>query len=143
MGLNIEMDSKARAVLSTRVQTDQVAAYSINVLNSSEQDGREKALSAVAKLNRLYPELGGTWIYQAPVFKAICGHWLTRAEATIALNRLKNEFPSAFIYLNSVPLEELLRERKDALADSVLNKLLLESDLTQTDSLKVADEIVL
>ncbi len=132
-GLNVEMDSKARTVLTSGIPTQEVAAYSINVLNSSEQDGRAKALNAVAMLDKLYPELGGEWVYQAPVFKAICGHWLTRAEATIALNRLKNEFPSAFIFLNTVPLEAVLRERKEALADSVLTKLLQDPKLIEAE----------
>ncbi|MFI3294510.1 MAG: hypothetical protein R3Y19_00655 [Rikenellaceae bacterium] len=106
--VSVELDSRSRAAISRSSTTEKIAVYSINILNSSAQNGRQLADEAIKALNQNFPDLSGEWLYQAPVFKAICGHWLTRADATAVLYRLRTIFPAAFIFNNTVEIEKLL-----------------------------------
>ncbi len=124
--ITIEMDSRSSAAISRSRTTENVAVYSINILNSSAQDGRKLADDAIKTLNKHFPEINGEWLYQAPVFKAICGHWLTRADATAVLYRLRTLFPAAFIFNNNVEIEELLKEHDVELFD-------MDADLETTE----------
>lgn len=81
-----------------------VSGYRIRIFLSSAQDAREKSITAASLFMKNYPGYPTYRKYVSPNFKVTVGDFRTKSDAFILLNRIKGDFPSAFIVQEDVAL---------------------------------------
>lgn len=71
--------------------------FRIRIYIGSNPNAREESLEALVRFNRQFPYIQAYRSYTTPNFKVSVGNFRTRVDAEILLNRIKDEFPDAFI----------------------------------------------
>lgn len=75
----------------------QVDGYRIRIFLDNKQDSREMSAKAVEEFNKLYPGYNAYRSFKNPFFKVTVGDFRTKADAQIALKKIVNNFPAAFV----------------------------------------------
>lgn len=91
-----EIDQAFKKVV--RANNDkQVDGYRIRIFLDNKQDSREMSAKAVEEFNKLYPGYNAYRSFKNPFFKVTVGDFRTKADAQIALKKIVNNFPAAFV----------------------------------------------
>lgn len=89
-----------RAALNKQVAANAGKSYSgfrIRLYFASNRSAREESASVIRRFNEMYPGIQAYRSYESPNFKVTVGNFRTRLDAEALLNRLKGDFPDAFI----------------------------------------------
>ncbi|WP_308993102.1 SPOR domain-containing protein [Mariniflexile litorale] len=94
----VNQDKKIATLLEVKKEMNKnepdADRYKIQIYNGN----RSGANSAIREFNNSFSDWNSTDIYEPPNFKVWVGNFRTRLEADRALNKIKNKFPSAFIF---------------------------------------------
>jgi hypothetical protein len=83
-----------------------IPCYWIRIYSGSSHIAREEAYEVKARFLRKYEGIRNDVIYDDPNFKVYIGGYRSKSEATKLLNRLKKDFPSAFIVYDIIDFPE-------------------------------------
>ena len=79
----------------------------ISIFFDNSQNARAGAIETMTKFEELFPDIPATMIHENPYFKVSVGFCISNDEALILLNKLRKEFPKAFLVRERVSVEEL------------------------------------
>ena len=94
---------------SVNNQTAAVNGYRIMIFMSNSQTARSEALAARDTLALRMPDQQSYVTYENPYFKVAAGNCTSKEEALVLLEKIKRDFPKAFIMRENIPLEELTK----------------------------------
>lgn len=89
-----------RAALNRQVTANAVRMYNgfrIRLYFASTRTAREESASVIRRFNELYPHIQAYRSFASPNFKVTAGNFRTRLEAEALLQKIKGDFPDAFI----------------------------------------------
>ena len=92
--------------------SQQVSVSRISIFFDNSQNARAGAVETLEKFKELFPEIPATMTHENPYFKVSAGFCISNEEALILLNRLRKEFPKAFIVRERVSVDELKKLTK-------------------------------
>ena len=90
-------------------QTAAVNGFRIMIFMSNSQTARTEALAARDTLAVRMPDQQSYVTYENPYFKVAAGNCTSKEEALVLLEKIKRDFPKAFIMRENIPLEELTK----------------------------------
>lgn len=90
-------------------QTAAVNGFRIMIFMSNSQTARTEALAARDTLAVRMPDQQSYVTYENPYFKVAAGNCTSKEEALVLLEKIKRDFPKAFIMRENIPLEELAK----------------------------------
>ena len=90
----------------------QIAISRISIFFDNSQNARAGAVETLEKFKELFPEIPASMTHENPYFKVSAGFCISNEEALILLNRLRKEFPKAFIVRERVSVDELKKLTK-------------------------------
>lgn len=79
-----------------------ISGYRVRIFFDNRQTARVESEDALKNFMRLYHDIPAYRTYANPYFKVTVGDFRTRSEAVRLLERIKSEFPSAFIVKENV-----------------------------------------
>jgi hypothetical protein len=85
---------------------DGIPCYWIRIYAGSAYDAREKAYETKARFLRNYERIRNDVIYDDPNFKVYIGGYRSKSETLKLLNRIKKDFPTAFIVYDVIDFPE-------------------------------------
>lgn len=83
--------------LISNSQKPEVLGYRIRIFSGSGHDAKSRASESRARFLSSFPEVGAYLSYDAPDYKVYVGDCRTRSEVLELFDRIKSEFPNAFI----------------------------------------------
>ena len=89
-----------RAALNKQVAANagkQYNGFRIRLYFASTRTAREESASVIRRFNEMYPHIQAYRSFASPNFKVTVGNFRTRLEAEALLQKLKGDFPDAFI----------------------------------------------
>lgn len=88
-------DSLGRHIV--RNASRQVSGFRVRIFFDNKRDSRSASEEVEKRFRSLYPGYSTYRSFSSPFFKVTVGDFRTRTEANVALDRIKNDFPSAFV----------------------------------------------
>lgn len=85
-----------------------VNGFRIMIFMSNTPSARTDALAARDLFAATWPNIRSYVTYENPYFKVTVGNCTTQEEALMLLERIKREFPKAFIMREAISLDELV-----------------------------------
>ncbi len=79
----------------------------ISIFFDNSQNARAGAIETMTKFEELFPDIPATMTHENPYFKVSVGFCISNDEALILLNKLRKEFPKAFLVRERVSVDEL------------------------------------
>ena len=83
-------------------ETKAVNGYRIVIFMSNKHSARQDAIATQQQFVELYPTEGVYLSYENPYFKVTVGDFRTKSEAMALLERIRYEFPSAFVVKENI-----------------------------------------
>ena len=74
-----------------------INGFRIRLFFASNRTARDESSSVISRFNDMYPHVQAYRTYASPNFKVTVGNFRTRLEAEALLQRIKGDFPDAFI----------------------------------------------
>ena len=87
--------------VSTNAQRT-LAGYRVRIFFDNKQSARNESETALKRFESLYHDVSAYRSYANPYFKVTVGDFRTKSEAMELLERIKNEFPSAFVVKENI-----------------------------------------
>lgn len=79
-----------------------LSGYRVRIFFDNQQNARNASMAAMNKFIDLHYGIAAYRSYQNPFFKVTVGDFRTRSEAMELLQRIKNEFPTAFVVKENI-----------------------------------------
>lgn len=79
-----------------------ISGYRVRIFFDNRQTARSESEAALKKFERLYHDVTAYRSYANPYFKVTVGDFRTKSEAMALLERIKYEFPSAFVVKENI-----------------------------------------
>jgi hypothetical protein len=95
------VDSSARAHVRSNANRA-ISGYRIRIFFDNKQSARAESEAALKRFESLYHDIKAYRTYANPYFKVTAGDFRTKSEAMAFLNRIKVNFPSAFVVKESI-----------------------------------------
>ena len=96
----VRQSPAVRAALNKQVAANagkQYNGFRIRLYFASTRTAREESSAVIRRFNALYPHIQAYRSFASPNFKVTVGNFRTRLEAEALLQRIKGDFPDAFI----------------------------------------------
>ena len=96
----VRQSPAVRAALNKQVAANagkQYNGFRIRLYFASTRTARDESAAVIRRFNALYPHIQAYRSFASPNFKVTAGNFRTRLEAEALLQRIKGEFPDAFI----------------------------------------------
>ncbi len=96
----VRQSPAVRAALNTQVAANagkQYNGFRIRLYFASTRTARDESAAVIRRFNALYPNIQAYRSFASPNFKVTAGNFRTRLEAEALLQRIKGDFPDAFI----------------------------------------------
>lgn len=108
-GASAEVNIRQSAVIgksmdghvSTNAQRT-LSGYRVRIFFDNRQTARNESEAALKRFESLYHDVSAYRSYANPYFKVTAGDFRTKSEAMELLERIKNEFPSAFVVKENI-----------------------------------------
>ncbi len=84
-----------------------VKGYRVGIFFDNGQNARYLAVEARDKFVEIYPEIKVYMSYENPYFKVAAGDCIMQEEAVILLEKIRSNFPKAFIQRDNIAIEDL------------------------------------
>ncbi len=106
----VEHGSAADLVLRAEgSERKSVAGYRIVIFMSNAPTARAEAMAARESFDALYPDEASHVLYDNPYFKVAVGNCTTQEEAIMLMERVRGNFPKAFLMRERISVAELVR----------------------------------
>ena len=92
--------SMRRQVQSNKERT--MSGYRVRIFFDNKQTARVESEETLKKFERLYHDVVAYRTYANPYFKVTVGDFRTRSEAVKLLERIRHDFPSAFVVKENI-----------------------------------------
>lgn len=79
-----------------------ISGYRVRIFFDNSQTARNASEAALARFSSIHPGIAAYRSFQSPYFKVTVGDFRTKSEAMELLERIKGEFPSAFIVKENI-----------------------------------------
>ena len=79
-----------------------LAGYRVRIFFDNKQSARNESEATLKRFESLYHDVSAYRSYANPYFKVTVGDFRTKSEAMELLERIKNEFPSAFVVKENI-----------------------------------------
>lgn len=86
-----------------------VAGYRIVIFMSNAPTARTEAVAARESFDALYPDEPSHIVYDNPYFKVAAGSCTTQEEAIMLMERVRGNFPKAFVMRTTISAAEFSR----------------------------------
>ncbi len=99
-GVRVNQSNDIQEVMESHFESNKerwLSGYRVRIFFDNKQTARADSEAAMKKFERLWPEVEVFRSYVNPYFKVTVGNFRTRSEAMRLLQRVKREFPTAFI----------------------------------------------
>ena len=96
----VRQSPAVRAALNKQVAANagkQYNGFRIRLYFASTRTARDESAAVIRRFNALYPHIQAYRSFASPNFKVTAGNFRTRLEAEALLQRIKGDFPDAFI----------------------------------------------
>ena len=96
----VRQSPAVRAALNKQVAANagkQYNGFRIRLYFASTRMARDESAAVIRRFNALYPHIQAYRSFASPNFKVTAGNFRTRLEAEALLQRIKGDFPDAFI----------------------------------------------
>ena len=96
----VRQSPAVRAALNKQVAANagkQYNGFRIRLYFASTRTARDESAAVIRRFNALYPHIQAYRSFASPNFKVPAGNFRTRLEAEALLQRIKGDFPDAFI----------------------------------------------
>lgn len=87
--------------VSTNAQRT-ISGYRVRIFFDNKQSARNESEAALKRFESLYHDVSAYRSYANPYFKVTVGDFRTKSEAMEHLERIKHEFPSAFVVKENI-----------------------------------------
>ena len=94
------VDAFKRHIRSNSNRTMQ--GYRVRIFFDNQQNSRSESEATVESFRAKHPGIAAYRNFQSPFFKVTVGDFRTKSEAVELLNRIKSDFPSAFIVKENI-----------------------------------------
>lgn len=79
-----------------------LSGYRVRIFFDNRQSARTESEAALKRFESIYHDVSAYRSYANPYFKVTVGDFRTKSEAMELLDRIKNEFPSAFVVKENI-----------------------------------------
>lgn len=79
-----------------------LSGYRVRIFFDNKQSARNESEATLKRFESLYHDVSAYRSYANPYFKVTVGDFRTKSEAMELLERIKNEFPSAFVVKENI-----------------------------------------
>lgn len=79
-----------------------ISGYRVRIFFDNNQNARQASENTLKDFCRKHPEISAYRSFQSPYFKVTVGDFRTKSEAMELLERIKGEYPSAFILKENI-----------------------------------------
>lgn len=103
--VNIRQSSKIAQSMEGYVNTNAertISGYRVRIFFDNRQTARNDSEAALKRFEGLYHDVSAYRSYANPYFKVTVGDFRTKSEAMELLERIKGEFPSAFVVKENI-----------------------------------------
>lgn len=88
-----------------------LSGYRVRIFFDNKQTARVESEDALKKFESLYHDVSAYRTYANPYFKVTVGDFRTKSEAFRLLERIRNEFPSAFVVKENIEFPVVDKEK--------------------------------
>lgn len=88
-----------------------VGGYRIVIFMSNAPTARAEAMAARENFDTLYPDEPSHIAYDNPYFKVAVGNCTTQEEATMLMERVRSNFPKAFMMRERIAATDIIRRQ--------------------------------
>ncbi len=99
-GVRVNQSDDIQEIMESHFESNKerhLSGYRVRIFFDNKQSARADSETAMKKFESLWPEVEVFRSYVNPYFKVTVGNFRTRSEAMRLLQRVKREFPTAFI----------------------------------------------
>ncbi len=104
--VDIIQDQKIDELLSKHIKVNEIAntipGFRINIFFQSGNNSKAGAMQCKVLFNAKYPDIETYVVYEEPNFKVKVGDFRTRMEARGFVQKIKMEFPDAFVIKDQI-----------------------------------------
>ena len=90
--------------------TRTLSGYRVRIFFDNKQSARNESEQTLIRFRALYPDVAVYRTYTNPYFKVTVGDFRTKSEAMALLERIRYEFPSAFVVKENISFPVVDRE---------------------------------
>ncbi len=94
------VDALGKQIASNPTRT--VSGYRVRIFFDNSQTSRKESEAILSRFATKYPGIAAYRSYQSPYFKVTVGDFRTKSEAMELLERIKGEFPAAFVLKENI-----------------------------------------
>lgn len=94
------VDALKKQIASNSSRT--ISGYRVRIFFDNSQSARNASEASLARFSASHPGIAAYRSFQSPYFKVTVGDFRTKSEAMELLERVKGEFPSAFIVKENI-----------------------------------------
>ena len=95
------MEKSMEGHVSTNAQRT-ISGYRVRIFFDNKQSARNESEAALKRFESLFHDVSAYRSYANPYFKVTVGDFRTKSEAMEHLERIKHEFPSAFVVKENI-----------------------------------------
>lgn len=103
--VKIYQSSDIAGSMKNHMQTNagrQISGYRVRIFFDNRQTARAESEAALKRFESIFHEVSAYRSYANPYFKVTVGDFRTKSEAMELLERIKHEFPSAFVVKENI-----------------------------------------
>lgn len=104
------VDSSLRAHIALNSERG-LSGYRVRIFFDNKQSARMESEETIKRFEALYHDVEAYRTYANPYFKVTVGDFRTKSEAMALLNRIKKNFPSAFVVKENISYPVVDKER--------------------------------
>lgn len=92
--------------LVSNSKTRGIAGYRVRIFSDTGRGAKDNQKRVRASFLSLYPDIDTYSMYEGSYFKIYVGDYRTKNEAVLLLERIKENFPDAFVVEDNIVIEE-------------------------------------
>ena len=85
-----------------RNKSRKITGYRVRIFFDNKQNARSASEAAMGRFKSMYPGHGAYRSFASPYFKVTVGDFRTKSEAMQMMQRLKSDFPSAYVVKENI-----------------------------------------
>lgn len=104
-GVNVNQSREVASSMRRHVAANgdrTLAGYRVRIFFDNRQTARAESEATLKRFESLYHDVSAYRTYANPYFKVTVGDFRTKSEAMALLNRIKADFPSAFVVKENI-----------------------------------------
>lgn len=111
----LPIDSKVSDLVNKHIEYNQnhkAVGFRINIYIASGNNSKSQAWTAKQDFEKLYDTIPTYFVFEEPYFKVKVGNFRTRLEAYNVLNKIKPDYPNAYIIKDEIECSIIFDEKQ-------------------------------